>query len=165
MEIMMKLTAYSIMAALVLAGCSSSGTGSGMSVNLGLGGLIGDHVGLGTSVNIPIGSSQKTAENGVRVLEEQIVTYFDAHGRTSDNAVKGGFRRQLISKRGDNEYIVQDFYEDNNRKRTDPIVITRAKLMDFHAHPEDGTLTIYAYNGNVMQQQTYRQGRLVSAKY
>ena len=66
---MMKLSTYSLMAALVLAGCSSSG-GNGMSVNLGLGGLVGKHVGLGTSVNIPIGSGNKTAENGVRVLEE-----------------------------------------------------------------------------------------------
>jgi hypothetical protein len=161
---MMKLSTYSLMAVLVLAGCSSSG-GNGMSVNLGLGGLVGKHVGLGTSVNIPIGSGNKTDESGVRVLEEQIVTYFDAQGRTSDNAVKGGFRRELISKRDNNEYIVQDFYEDNSRKRTDPMVLTRAQLMDFRAHPNDGTLTVYAYNGNIMQQQTYRQGRLVDAKY
>ncbi len=37
--------------------------------------------------------------------------------------------------------------------------------MNFRAHPADGTLNIYAYNGNPMQQQTYRNNRLVDAKY
>ena len=60
---------------------------------------------------------------------------------------------------------MQDFYSDNSRKRTDPYVLPRSELMNFRAHPADGTLSIYAYNGNLMQQQTYRNNRLVDAKY
>ncbi|WP_107688689.1 NemA protein [Neisseria wadsworthii] len=148
---------------LLLAACSSGP--SGMSVNLGIGSRIGSHVGLGTSVNIPVHISSKKSDSGINVIEEQIVTHFDAQGNTSDAAVKGGFYRQLISKRSNNEYIVQDFYEDNGRKRTDPMVLTRKQLMDFNAHPLDGTLTVYAYNGNIMRQQTYQNGRLTGAKY
>lgn len=146
-----------------LAACAADP--SGMSVNLGIGSSIGRHVGLGTSVSIPVGPRRLPSGSGINTAEEQIVTHFDAQGNTSESAVKGGYYRQLVSKRGNNEYIVQDFYEDNSKKRTDPFIITRNQLMNFNAHPQDGTLTVYAYNGNIMRQQTYQNGRLANAKY
>lgn len=156
-----------VLAALSLSACST-GT-PGMSLGVGVGSSIGRHVGVGTSLNIPISFDKNqpnvSSEDGLRVVEEQIVTYFDAQGQTSNAAVKGGYYRQLISKRNNNEYIVQDFYGDNGRKRTDPYTLTRAQLMNFRATPHDGTLTVYAYNGNIMQQQVYQNGRLISAKY
>ena len=82
----------------------------------------------------------------------------------SNSAVKGGFHRQLISKRN-NEYVVQDFYSDNSQKRTDPYVLSRSQLMQFRATPSNGSLTTYAYNGTVMQQQVFQNGKLVNAKY
>ncbi|MCP1659733.1 NemA protein [Neisseria perflava] len=143
----------------------------GMSVGLGVGTSIGRHVGLGTSLNIPISlDKNKTGQNtnnsngGVNVIEEQIVTYFDAQGNTSNNAVKGGFYRRLISKSG-NDYVVQDFYGDNGQKRTDPYTLTREQLMQFRAAPANGSLTTYAYNGNLMQQQVFKNGKLVNAQY
>lgn len=167
----MKTLSTLLVASLFLAGCSVNGT-PGMAVNLGIGSTIGHHLGLGTSLSIPVtlGNKANTANpsgnnGGINVYEEQIVTYFDAHGQTSDAAVKGGFYRQLIGKRNANEYIVQDYYGDNAKKRTDPMVLDKSQLMDFRAHPNDGTLTIYAYNGAVMQQQVYQQGKLISAKY
>lgn len=113
-----------------------------------------------------IGSNTNQSKNngGVNIVDEQIVTYFDAHGNASNNAVKGGFYRQLLSKRN-NEYVVQDFYSDNSIKRTDPYTINRNQLMQFRATPTNGSLTTYAYNGNVMQQQVFQNGKLVSAKY
>ncbi|MGB4882853.1 MAG: NemA protein [Neisseria sp.] len=153
-------------AALFLSACSA-GT-PGMSVGVGIGSSIGSHVGLGTSLNIPISFDKKQpstqSTSGLKVIEEQIVTYFDAQGQTSSSAVSGGFYRQLISKRN-NEYVVQDFYHDNAVKRTDPYTLTRDKLMTFKTHPADGTLAVYAYNGNLMQQQVYRNGKLISANY
>ncbi|MDO4641635.1 MAG: NemA protein [Neisseria sp.] len=160
----MKLLYASLLVLPCLAACSADP--SGMSVNLGIGSSIGRHVGLGTSVNIPVGmAGKKPNAGGVNVIDEQIVTHFDAQGNTSESAVKGGFYRQLISKRNNSEYIVQDFYEDNAKKRTDPMVLSRNQLMDFNAHPQDGTLTVYAYNGNIMRQQTYQSGKLTNAKY
>ncbi|WP_107725880.1 NemA protein [Neisseria weaveri] len=147
--------------------CACTAGTPGVSVGLGLGTNIGSHVGLGTSINIPVGLKNKPAgsdNSGINVIEEQIITYFDAKGGTSDLAIKGGFYRQLIKKRG-NEYIVQDFYGDNSKKRTDPYILPRERLMTFKTHPINGTLTTYAYNGNIMQQQTYQNDKLIKASY
>lgn len=148
-------------------GACSTGT-PGMSVGVGLGTGIGRHLGIGTSLNIPIRLDQstgKTTDNGgVNIIEEKIITHFDAQGIPSNAAVKGGFYRQLISKRG-NDYLVQDFYSDNGRKRTDPYTLTRDQLMQFKATPANGSLVSYAYNGNVMQQQVFQNGKLIRAKY
>ncbi len=161
----MKHLAIAAALAVSLSACSV-GT-PGMSVGLGVGTGIGRHVGLGTSINIPVGLDKTRSGNsgsGVNVIEEQIVTYFDAQGKAVDSQTQGGYYRQLISKRG-SEYIVQDFYSDNSRKRTDPYSLSRTQLMDFRAHPANGTLTTYAYNGNLMQQQVYQNNRLINAKY
>ncbi|MFV2030701.1 NemA protein [Neisseria sp. S1] len=162
----MKKLAYIAPLVLLLGACSV-GT-PGMSVGIGLGTNIGSNVGLGTSINIPVGfdknRSAEKSNGGINVIEEQIVTYFDARGNTSDSPVKGGYYRQLIGKRG-NEYTVQDFYSDHSRKRTDPYILPRSELLNFRAHPAEGTLTTYAYNGNVMQQQTFSNNKLISAKY
>lgn len=149
-----------------LLGACSIGT-PGMSVGLGLGTSLGSNLGLGTSINIPVrfDPNQSSQDNGgVNIIEEQIITYFDARGQTSHQAVKGGFYRQLLNKRG-NEYVVQDFYSDNSRKRTDPYILGREQLMQFRATPHNGSLTTYAYNGNIMQQQAFQNGKLVGAKY
>ncbi|MDO5640024.1 MAG: NemA protein [Neisseria sp.] len=163
----MKHSALAAALAVSLSACSV-GT-PGMSVGLGVGTSIGRHVGLGTSINIPVGldktrTGNSSGNGGVSVVEEQIVTYFDARGNAVSNQTQGGYYRQLINKRGD-EYIVQDFYGDTNRKRTDPYTLSRSQLMDFRAHPANGTLTTYAYNGNLMQQQVYQNNRLINAKY
>lgn len=155
-------------AALCTALCACTVGTPGMSVGVGVGTGIGRHVGLGTSINIPVGLDRTrtggNTKDGVNVVEEQTVTYFDTQGNARNQPVKGGFQRRLIGKRS-NEYTVQDFYSDNGQKRTDPYTLPRSRLMDFRAHPEDGTLTTYAYNGNVMQQQVFKNGKLVNAKY
>lgn len=159
-------------AALSLSACllSACTVGTpGMSVGLGVGTGIGRHVGLGTSINIPVGIDRRAerapkSSGGINVSEEQIVTYFDAQGNPTNSAVKGGFHRQLISRRN-SEYLVQDFYSDNSQKRTDPYNLPRDRLMTFRTTPIDGSLTVYAYNGSIMQQQVFRNGKLVSAKY
>ncbi|MBF0804738.1 MULTISPECIES: NemA protein [unclassified Neisseria] len=157
-----------ILFAATLATLSACTVGTpGMSVGVGVGTSIGRHVGLGTSINIPVGLDRtRTGGNkdGTNVVEEQTVTYFDAQGNARNQPVKGGFHRQLVGRRS-NEYIVQDFYSDNNQKRTDPYTLPRSRLMDFRAHPENGALTTYAYNGNMMQQQIFKNGKLVNAKY
>ncbi|STZ76826.1 NemA protein [Bergeriella denitrificans] len=145
----------------LLTACTA--TPSGMSVGLGIGSRIGSHIGLGTSLNIPIGFDSSKTDSQAESAG-QTVAYFDAQGNASNSAVKGGFYRQLVSKRG-NEYIVQDFYGDSGSKRTDPYTLSRTQLMQFRATPENGSLTTYAYNGNLMQQQVFQNGRLVSAKY
>ena len=107
-------------------------------------------------------TTKGTDSDGIRISEEQIVTYFDAHGTPSNSAVKGGFHRQLISKRN-NEYVVQDLYSDNSQKRTlDPYVLSRNQLMQFRATPSNGSLTTLRLNGTVMQQQVFQNGKLLT---
>lgn len=149
---------------LTLNACSSVGVdGNNISLGLGLGGSIGRHVGLGTSINIPlsIGRGNTTADqSGINIIEEQVLTYFDAQGNTSDSAVKGGFYRQLLSKQNNNLYLVQDFY-NTGEKRTEPMSLSREQAFVFRAHPDNGVYTVYAINGNIMLQQNFRNGRLI----
>ncbi|WP_338809544.1 NemA protein [Neisseria leonii] len=162
----MKTALSAALVSTVLLGACTAGA-PGMSVNLGIGSSIGRHIGLGTSVSIPVrlDQGQTDKSGGLNIIEEQIVTYFDAQGRKTDKQVPGGFHRQLISKRSSSDYLVQDFYSDNSRKRTDPMIIPRNALFDFDAHPADGTRTVYAYNGSLMQQQVYQNNRLINARY
>lgn len=153
-----------IVAAMVLSACSGVGVnGSGVSIGVGLGGMLGNHVGLGTSVNIPLDIGRDKTQNnntgGINVIEQKVITFFDAQGQTSNSAVKGGFTRQLLAKQG-NDFLVQDFY-DTGEKRTDAMTLTREQLFVFRAHPNNGVLTVYAINGNIMQQQNFRNGKLV----
>lgn len=160
----MKQTILWVVVALGLTACSGVGVnGSGISLGVGLGGSIGRHVGLGTSINIPLSLDKDEAESktgGINVTEQKIITYFDAQGKTSDSAVKGGFFRQLLVKQNDNAYLVQDFY-DNGNKRSDPMTLAKEQLFEFRAQPKDGTYTVYAINGNIMQQHNFKNGKLV----
>ncbi len=84
---MNKISLIAVTAATLALGACANGTGQGVSLNLGLGGLIGSHLGIGTSVNIPLGgTAQKNpadGENrgGLRVIEHQVITFFDAQGQ------------------------------------------------------------------------------------
>lgn len=45
------------------------------------------------------------------------------------------------------------------------MLLTRESLYDFRAHPQNGVLTTYAINGNILYQQNFRNGKMVSASY
>lgn len=140
----------------LLAGCADNG----MSIGLGIGGG-SRHFGLGTSLNIPIGGTTRTADN-LPGGGEQTIAYFTADGQSSDHAVKGGFERRLLAKQN-NEYLVQDFYSNGN-KRTDPMRLARDNLLTFNARPDNGSLTVYSPEGKLLKQQVYRDSRPISAQ-
>ncbi len=145
-------------AVLLLSGCA----GSDVMLGLGFGGR---HFGMGTGVSIPVGNRGGSVQDlgGLRIIEEQVLTYFDAEGRPSNAAVKGGYYRQLLSRQG-RDYLVQDFYE-TGQKRSDAMLLARDALYNFRAHPQNGVLTTYAINGNILYQQNFRNGKMVSASY
>ncbi|OAM27753.1 MULTISPECIES: NemA protein [Eikenella] len=146
-----------VCAAWLLAGC----TGSDVMLGLGFGGR---HFGMGTGLSIPVGSRRNVQDlRDLRIIEEQVLTYFDAEGRPSNAAVKGGYYRQLLSRQGGG-YLVQDFYE-TGQKRSDAMLLARDALYNFRAHPQNGVLTTYAINGNILYQQNFRDGKMVSASY
>lgn len=143
---------------ILLSACSGT-SNNGVSVGIGLGGMLGSRVGVGTSINIPIGSNTTTPSPNTQIPEQQIITHFDTQGHSSENSVKGGYYRQLLAKQN-NDYLVQDFYS-SGEKRTDPMLLSREQLFTFRAHPNNGSYTVYAINGNIMQQQNFRNGVLV----
>ena len=153
-------------ALLLLTACAGGPGGS--SISLGIGGF-GSHIGLGTSVNIPIGSRIPDADKGgINVTEEQIITHFTADGTASEQAVKGGSYRRLLNVLGGGNYLVQDFYGDG-QKRTDPMILPQKALFSADAHPADSAYTVYDRNGpdtptGLPQQPAYRQLTAIPAK-
>ena len=144
-------------ALLLLTACAGAG---GSSISLGIGGF-GSHIGLGTSVNIPIGSRTPAADTGgINVTEEQIITHFAADGTASEQAVKGGSYRRLLNVLGGGNYLVQDFYGDG-QKRTDPMILPKKACSPPTAHPTDSAYTVYDRNGNPIRRQVYRNNRLI----
>ena len=140
-----------VTALLLLTACAGGPGGS--SISLGIGGF-GSHIGLGTSVNIPIGSRTPAADTGgINVTEEQIIT-------NSEQAVKGGSYRRLLNVLGGGNYLVQDFYGDG-QKRTDPMILPKKALFSADAHPTDSAYTVYDRNGNPIRRQVYRNNRLI----
>ena len=146
---MNKISLIAVTAATLALGACANGTGQGVSLNLGLGGLIGSHLGIGTSVNIPLGgTAQKNPADGENRGGLRVI-------------VKNGYYRELVAKQNDQTYVVQDFYGNGN-KRTDPMTLAKDQLFEFRAHPHNGAYTVYAINGNIMQQQNFRNGKLIS---
>ena len=102
---------------LLLAACMPSG------ISIGIGGG-GSNFGIGTSLNFPLG--QNVNNSGLNISEEQIITFFDAQFKAQRSPAKGGYYRELLAKRPGKLYLVQDFYEDSRRKRTDPCCCNKA---------------------------------------
>lgn len=149
-------------ACVVLLTSCTGVSSDGILLGLGFGGR---HVGVGTSMHFPLGSRAGVEDRGgLRIIEERVVTFFDANGSAVSSAVKGGFYRQLLGGQNRDGYLVQDFY-DTGEKRSDPMRLTRDKLYDFRAHPRNGVLTVYAINGNILYQQNFRDGKMISASY
>ena len=140
------------LAAALLSACAPSG------LSIGVGGG-GSRFGVGTSLHFPIG--QQAQSGGIRVHETQIVTYFDAQQRAQNRPAAGGYYRELLAQRRSGLYLVQDFYADGARKRSDPMLITQAQLRDFHAHPHDGSLSLYHPSGRLARQVQYQNGTIV----
>lgn len=151
----MKHIIIPIIISLALNGCTN-----GMSIGLGVGG-VGKHIGLGTSVNIPI--TPKKSEQTEPLLankEQKILAYFNAQEQNVEQPSQHGFYRQLIAKETEHTFWVQDFYQ-SGEKRTEPMLLTREQLFTFRAYPHNGSYTVYAINGHIMQQQNFRDGQVI----
>ncbi|WP_037587314.1 hypothetical protein [Stenoxybacter acetivorans] len=150
-----------LLLSLFLSACGVGlGIGGPAGVSIGIGGG-GSHVGFGTSVQFPIGG---TNNSGINVIEEEVVAFFDSNGRAQKQATKDGYYRQLLARRGGGLYLVQDFYEDSAKKRTDSMLLTQSQLQEFYAVPNDGNYTVYYPSGRVRTQTQYQNGKAIHSK-
>lgn len=153
------------LSAFLLSACSSGISSNNISLGVGLGTQIGRHVGLGTSINIPLGGLGKHQEHAEttnnKITEHTILTHFDTQGMPTEHPVKGGVQRRLLTKHNQQDYLVQDFYE-TGEKRSDPMILDKETLFTFRARPENGHYTIYALDGTIIQQQTFQNHRLIT---
>ncbi len=168
---MMNAKKYAIIAltSFTLSACSVGP--SGISLGVGLGGSIGNNIGIGTSVNIPISTRSNTSSNnrgGINVIEKDVVTYFDIDARgnkESRSPIIGGYMRELIEKKKDGQWLVQDYFEDQSAyARTDPFIVSKKRAYQFNAHPTFGSMRIYHRNGNIAEERNYVDDKLVYAK-
>lgn len=147
-----------ILPMVLLAACSTGFDPSGLSIGIGGG---NGHVGMGTTVHFPMGGHHDGDINGVH---QKIITYFNGDNRPQNTPSKGGSYRQLLATQSADLYLVQDFYVDNGKKRTDPMLISKRQLTDFAAYPADGSQTLYYPSGNLHTQTQYRNGKAIHSQ-
>lgn len=143
---------------LFLAACGTGVDPSGLSIGIGGG---NGHVGMGTTVHFPMGGHR---DDDIHAVNQSIVTYFDANNQPQHTPIKGGSYRKLLATQSGDLYLVQDFYVDNGKKRTDPMLITKNQLTDFAAYPADGSQTLYYPSGNVHTQTQYQNGKAIRSQ-
>lgn len=81
-------------------------------------------------------------EQGAKVddvyQENTVVAYFDKEGRAVDNKEQSTYYRKVIKNKGNNSYIIQDFYTKSDKKQIDPVLFTNIKNMKSFISDEIG---------------------------
>ena len=149
--------------ALALSACSS-GVGIGFGV-----GNAGGGVNFGTGISFPIGGlgvRNDAAKSGINLIDVQVVSYFGtaAQGyKSSDNPIDGGFYRRLLGKQG-KLWLVQDYYNDSDRKYNEPMLLSVDEAYRFTALPASGTFYTYHENGQIASKRVYENTRLLKSE-
>lgn len=120
-------------AAMLMTAC----TPAGLSIGIGGGSR---NFGIGTALSFPIGMRANTE---LKADEGHVIAFFDAGFNTRLAPSKGGYYRELLTQHRSGLYLVQDFYQDSRKKRTDPMLVEKRQLTTFHAHPANGSRSVY----------------------
>ena len=146
-----------------LSACSS-----GVGIGFGLGNA-GGGVNFGTGITFPIGGldvRNDAAKSGINLIDVQVVSYFGtaAQGyKSSDNPIDGGFYRRLLGKQG-KLWLVQDYYNDSDRKYNEPMLLSVDEAYRFTALPASGTFYTYHENGQIASKRVYENTRLLKSE-
>ena len=149
--------------ALALSACSS-----GVGIGFGLGNA-GGGVNFGTGISFPIGGlgvRNDAAKSGINLIDVQVVSYFGtaAQGyKPSDSQIDGGFYRRLLGKQG-KLWLVQDYYNDSDRKYNEPMLLSVDEAYRFTALPASGTFYTYHENGQIASKRVYENSRLLKSE-
>ena len=146
-----------------LSSCSS-----GVGIGFGLGNA-GGGVNFGTGITFPIGGlgvRNDAAKSGINLIDVQVVSYFGtaAQGyKSSDNPIDGGFYRRLLGKQG-KLWLVQDYYNDSDRKYNEPTPLSVDEAYRFASLPASGTFYTYHENGQIASKRVYENSRLLKSE-
>ena len=158
----LRLYTLTVTAALTLSACGSMGIGFGL-------GNSGGGVNFGTGISFPLGGlgvRNDPAKSGINLIDVQVVSYFGtaAQGyKSSDNPIDGGFYRRLLGKQG-KLWLVQDYYNDSDRKYNEPMLLSVDEAYRFTALPASGTFYTYHENGQIASKRVYENSRLLKSE-
>lgn len=133
--------------------------------------LIGCTNSSNTAQQKPLEINKSTAQ---KQHEQTIIVYFSpeaAHTEDFENAtrletaglgystvpVKNGYYRKLLDRDQNGRYLVQDFFQDSDKKQTDPYWIKEVSaLKSFDGRGADGKVVAYYENGNIHLKHQYK---------
>ena len=158
----LRIYTLTVTAVLTLSACGSMGIGFGL-------GNSGGGVNFGTGISFPIGGlgvRNDAAKSGINLIDVQVVSYFGtaAQGyQPSDNQIDGGFYRRLLGKQG-KLWLVQDYYNDSDRKYNEPMLLSVDEAYRFASLPASGTFYTYHENGQIASKRVYENTRLLKSE-
>ena len=158
----LRIYTLTVTAVLTLSACGSMGIGFGL-------GNSGGGVNFGTGISFPIGGlgvRNDAAKSGINLIDVQVVSYFGtaAQGyKSSDNPIDGGFYRRLLGKQG-KLWLVQDYYNDSDRKYNEPMLLSVDEAYRFASLPASGTFYTYHENGQIASKRVYENTRLLKSE-
>lgn len=98
--------------------------------------------------------------------ENNIIAYFNADGELVNTPQEGGFYRRLLGRNSSGLAVVQDFYQDNHAKQTNPIIIPNDKdLKNFDSAIGEGRVIWYSPTGTITEFLDYHHGLVQRGGY
>lgn len=87
----------------------------------------------------------------------QIVTYFDDEFAPRNTpATKGGYYRKVLGETATGWYVIQDYYQQSNKKQTDPFIIKNEQdLRNSEPTSVEGDLIFWHPNGKKSAEAHY----------
>lgn len=113
-----------------------------------------------------VAKSADSAAEKLKQKESSVIAYFDADGNLVETAQKGGFYRKLLGRNKAGLAVVQDFYQDNQAKQTNPMVVPDDKnLKNFDSAIAEGRVIWYSPEGKVTEFLDYHKGLVQRGGY
>lgn len=102
----------------------------------------------------------------MKATKEHKIVYFDKNGVVQNSPQVGGFYRQLLGYNAAGQAIVQDFYQDNQAKQTNPMILADSKNFDnFDSASMQGRVIWYSPAGKITQFLDYENGLVQRGAY
>ncbi|EGY52730.1 hypothetical protein [Neisseria shayeganii] len=82
--------------------------------------------------------------------ERKIIAYYSSDGELAGQPMRGGYYRVLLGRNADGKAVVQDFYQDNQTKQINAVVIPNDQdLQNFDVIVSEGRTIWYTPEGRI----------------